>query len=208
MKGLKASPFFAGRAGPGSGSRPWLAGVDEAGRGPWAGPVIAAAVILTQPVEAYGSLADSKTLSAKARAESARRIWANALAGIGAAEPAEIDGRNILQASLLAMARAVAALPAAPACALIDGDHAPRLACENRTVIGGDGLEPAIAAASILAKTWRDRLMARACIRFPGYGFSSHKGYGTKAHRAALAAQGPCPIHRRSFAPVRAAIRP
>ncbi len=178
-----------------------VAGVDEAGRGPLAGPVVAAAVIL-DPARAPEGLADSKLLSAAARRRLALEIRAVGHVGVGVGEPEEIDRLNILWASMAAMARAVSALPHAPAAALIDGDRIPTLACPARAVIKGDRLCASIAAASIIAKTVRDALMAQACARWPGYDFSRHQGYPTQAHRAALAALGPCPIHRRSFAPV------
>lgn len=182
-----------------------VAGCDEAGRGPLAGPVIAAAVILN-PDRPISGLADSKQLSAKRREILAAEIHAKALAwALGRAEAAEIDELNILQASLLAMQRAVAALPVAPARVLVDGQHCPALSCPVQAIVRGDATEPAISAASILAKVARDREMTELHLRYPDYGFDRHKGYPTAAHRAALQAHGPCPAHRRSFAPVRAA---
>lgn len=183
------------------------AGVDEAGRGPLAGPVVAAAVIL-DPSRRIEGLRDSKRLSPARRAELAREIRARALsAALGAATEAEIDTLNILQASLLAMERAVGRLAVAPRRLLVDGRELPRFAggppgLTIEAVIGGDATEPAISAASILAKHFRDRLMQRAHRRFPSYGFDRHKGYPTAAHLAALGAHGPCAIHRTSFAPV------
>ena len=182
-----------------------IAGVDEAGRGPTAGPVIAAAVIL-DPAHAPEGLNDSKALSPAARERLYAELLDVAQIGVGAAEPEEIDRANILEATMRAMTRAVAALPCAPDVALIDGDRAPRLTCRARTVVKGDTLSLSIAAASIIAKVARDRLMAEAHERWPVYGFAAHAGYPTAAHREALLAHGPCPIHRRSFAPVKAAL--
>lgn len=183
-----------------------VAGVDEAGRGPLAGPVIAAAVILAADDDVTG-LRDSKQLTARRREILAAEIRTRAVAwALGAAEAEEIDRINILQASLRAMSRAVAALPVAPARVLVDGNQTPRVACEVRAVIGGDRSIPAVSAASILAKVARDRLMAELDRIYPNYGFARHKGYPTAAHREALVKFGPCPAHRRSFAPVRAAL--
>ncbi|NCA69507.1 MAG: ribonuclease HII [Sphingobacteriia bacterium] len=181
-----------------------IAGVDEAGRGPLAGPVSAAAVIL-DPRQPIAGLADSKTLSARRRETLAERIRECALSwSVAWASAEEIDRINILQASLLAMQRAVAGLTAAPTLALVDGKHCPALACETRALVGGDRSDPAIGAASILAKVARDQLMCELDRRHPGYGFAMHKGYPTRAHLAALRVLGPCPEHRRSFGPVRA----
>lgn len=183
-----------------------VAGVDEAGRGPLAGPVAAAAVILPKDHGIQG-LADSKTLSAPTRERLAGLIRARALAwAVAWGDPGEIDTINILQATLTAMARAVAALAPVPAVVLVDGNRCPRLAMRARAVIGGDASEPAISAASIVAKVARDAHMLAQEACYPGYGFAAHKGYGTRAHLAALARLGACPIHRRSFAPVRAAL--
>jgi len=179
------------------------AGVDEAGRGPLAGPVFAAAVIL-DPGRRISGLADSKILEPERREELAVVIKSRALAwGIGRAEVEEIDTINILQASLLAMQRAVAALTLAPDVVLVDGDRAPAVNCRVRTVIGGDATVRAISAASILAKVARDAEMCLLDERYPGYGFAKHKGYSTEQHFEALDRLGVCPIHRRSFAPVR-----
>ncbi len=179
------------------------AGVDEAGRGPLAGPVIAAAVIL-DPARRIEGLADSKTLSAARRERLAVEIESRALAfALGRAEAGEIDHLNILQATLLAMQRAVAALEPAPERAWIDGCHCPRLACPAVAVVQGDRKLAAIAAASILAKVARDREMCALDAEYPGYGFARHKGYPTRDHVAALAALGVTPVHRRSFGPVR-----
>lgn len=185
------------------------AGVDEAGRGPLAGPVVAAAVILPEGFAQDPDLAmldDSKKLTAKRREALAAVIRARCLVGVGVAEPAEIDRLNILHATMAAMGRALAALPARPGLALIDGNRVPpRLFCEARAIVGGDASEAAIAAASIIAKTVRDALMIDADARFPGYGFAGHKGYPAPIHKAALKQLGPCPIHRLSYAPVQAA---
>jgi len=183
-----------------------IAGIDEAGRGPLAGPVIAAAVIL-DPARPIIGLADSKILSAARREQLAVEIRAKALAwALGRAEAAEIDQINILQATLLAMQRAVAHLPIAPDHALVDGNRCPVLACPCQAIIKGDATEPAISAASILAKTARDAELGQLHERYPHYGFARHKGYPTAAHREALRRYGPCPEHRRSFAPVAAAL--
>lgn len=180
-----------------------ICGVDEAGRGPLAGPVVAAAVILPRTKIPKG-LNDSKTLSAAAREAMAGEIFARCEVGIGMAEPEEIDRVNILAASLIAMARAVQALPRAPQHALVDGNKSAPLSCSQTALVKGDARCLSIAAASIIAKVTRDRLMVRASERFSGYGFASHKGYPTQAHRDAVARLGPCSIHRRSFAPVKA----
>lgn len=183
-----------------------ICGVDEAGRGPLAGPVIAAAVILQHPsCGGYipSGLNDSKALSQSAREHLLNEINTHCHVGIGIAEPEEIDRLNILQASLTAMARAVAALPCAPDHALIDGNKAAPVSCEQSMIIKGDARSLSIAAASIVAKVTRDRIMTEAEARFPGYGLAGHKGYPTKAHRAAVSQLGPCPLHRRSFKPIR-----
>ena len=182
---------------------PLLAGVDEVGRGPLAGDVVAAAVIL-DPARPIAGLADSKRLSPRRRELLCEQIRSRAVAmAVGRATVAEIDRLGILRAALLAMERAVAALAVPPAEVLVDGPHLPSgLPCPGRALVGGDATEPAIAAASIVAKVTRDAEMAALDERFPGYGFAAHKGYGTRAHLAALEALGPCPIHRRSFAPV------
>ncbi|CAK0748046.1 RNase HII [Gammaproteobacteria bacterium] len=182
----------------------WVAGVDEAGRGPLAGPVYAAAVIL-DPTRPIIGLADSKKLSPLRREVLAVTIHDCALAyAVAHAEVAEIDRLNILQASLLAMVRAVAGLSIAPQLVLVDGNHCPSgLTCPSRAIIKGDVIEPAISAASILAKVARDAAMLELDAAWPGYGFARHKGYPTADHRLALTRLGPCPEHRRSFAPVR-----
>ena len=180
-----------------------VAGVDEAGRGCLAGPVVAAAVILNQPDRVAG-LADSKTLSAPRRERLATLIRERALAcAIGRADHEEIDRLNILQASLLAMQRALQGLDIRPAQALVDGNHCPAMPCPARAVVKGDQTEACISAASILAKVSRDREMLELDRKYPGYGFARHKGYPTREHILALAEIGVCPIHRRSFAPVR-----
>lgn len=183
-----------------------IAGVDEAGRGPLAGPVFAAAVIL-DPAHPITGLADSKQLSSVRREQLATDIRAKALAwAVGRAEAAEIDRINILQASLLAMRRAVTALSVAPDKVLVDGKHCPAgLACPCQAIVKGDATVAAISAASILAKVARDAELRQLHEIYPHYGFARHKGYPTAAHRAALLRYGPCPEHRRSFAPVAAA---
>jgi len=180
-----------------------IAGVDEAGRGPLAGPVVAAAVIFPAGF-ADPRINDSKRLDARRREELVPVITAAAISWAVAASPeVEIDAINILQATLRAMERAVEALQAAPDYVLVDGSTMPGLPVPGEALIGGDGRVACIAAASILAKVHRDRLMQAHHERWPVYGFDRHKGYGTAAHLAALAEHGPCPIHRRSFRPVR-----
>jgi ribonuclease HII len=184
-----------------------IAGVDEAGRGPLAGPVLAAAVIL-DPARPIAGLADSKTLGAARREQLAGEIRVRALAwALGRAEVEEIDAINILQASLLAMQRAVAALPLVPDQALVDGNRCPTLPCPCRAIIRGDATVPAIGAASILAKVARDAELCLLHDRYPAYNFARHKGYPTAAHLDALRRHGPCPAHRRSFAPVAALLK-
>ena len=179
------------------------AGVDEVGRGPLAGPVVAAAVIL-DPARPIQGLADSKVLSEARRNNLAAEIMDRAIAwSIGRAEIEEIDHINILQASLLAMRRAVLDLSPVAEFALIDGNRCPILPCPAQAIIKGDATVPAISAASILAKVTRDREMTAMDELYPGYGFAAHKGYPTRAHLAALAELGITPIHRRSFGPVR-----
>ena len=176
-----------------------ICGVDEAGRGPLAGPVCAAAVILPEHLEIPG-LNDSKKLSDKRRRELFPIIQESALAyGIGFASPEEIDEINILQATFLAMRRAISQLHVTPDLALIDGNRETDFGVPCRTVVKGDSLSANIAAASVLAKVSRDDLMLKAAEAYPGYGFEIHKGYGTKAHYAALEEKGPCAIHRRTF---------
>ena len=178
---------------------PLVAGVDEVGRGPLAGPVVAAAVILRGgPI---AGLADSKLLSAPRREVLARQIAAQALVGVAAASVAEIERLNILGASLLAMRRAVARLPVAPGLVLVDGNRGPALDCPMRCIVGGDRTVAEISAASIVAKVLRDRLMVLLARRHPGYGWERNAGYGTAEHRHALAALGLTRHHRRAFAP-------
>lgn len=184
-----------------------VCGVDEAGRGPLAGPVFAAAVLLEDPPPVQG-LADSKKLSARRRERLAGEIRDCALCwAVASASVEEIDALNILQASLLAMRRAVAALSVRPECILVDGLHVPEVEMPARAVVRGDAQVPAISAASILAKTERDAWMLELHASYPGYGFDRHKGYGTAVHLAALRRLGPTPAHRRSFAPVREFIK-
>ncbi|MDG4595723.1 MAG: ribonuclease HII [Candidatus Contendobacter sp.] len=184
-----------------------VAGVDEAGRGPLAGPVVAAAVIL-DPSRPIVGLADSKKLSATQRERLAEEIRARALAwALGRAEVAEIDRVNILQATLLAMQRAVTALSIAPEQAWVDGNRCPCLPCPCRAIVKGDATVPAISAASILAKVARDAELRQLHARYPGYGFARHKGYPTAVHLDALRRLGPCPEHRRSYAPVVAVLQ-
>ncbi len=187
-----------------------VCGVDEAGRGPLAGPVVAAAVVLDRrrlPKALRYGLDDSKKLTPEAREEFAALLEkCGAEIGIGAASVIEIDRRNILRATLAAMGRAVAALPRPPAIALVDGNVPPPLPCPVRTVIGGDGLSLSIAAASVIAKVTRDRLMRRLARRYAGYGWDTNVGYGTPEHRAALDALGTTPHHRRSFSPIQLAL--
>lgn len=181
-----------------------ICGVDEAGRGPWAGPVTAAAVILN-PNQPISGLTDSKKISEKKRFALEPEIKSKvAFWCVAHAEPDEIDRINIREATFLAMQRAIAGLGIVPARILIDGNALPAdLPAPAEAIIKGDLKEPAISAASILAKTERDRLMDAYCKTHPGYGFSQHKGYGTAAHSEALRSLGACPIHRTSFAPVR-----
>jgi ribonuclease HII len=184
-----------------------IAGVDEAGRGPLAGPVVVAAVILdaARPID---GLDDSKRLTANKREALFGEIRERACAwAIVEVQVAEIDRLNILQASLAGMRRAVRALSPQPALALVDGNRDPGLPCATRTIVQGDKLEPAISAASILAKVHRDRLMLALHTRHPQYGFERHKGYPTAEHLQRLEEIGPCPAHRRSFAPVRNALQ-
>ena len=184
-----------------------IAGVDEAGRGPLAGPVTAAAVIL-DPARPIAGLADSKKLSPARRERLAEEIRAKSLAwALGRADIAEIDRLNILQAALLAMQRAVAALSVAPDKVLVDGNRCPKLVCPCAAIVKGDASVPAISAASILAKVARDAELRELHDRYPRYDFARHKGYPTAAHLAALRRHGPCPEHRRSFAPVAALLQ-
>jgi ribonuclease HII len=185
-----------------------IAGIDEAGRGPLAGPVVAAAVILRRGQDLTG-VADSKVLDPEVRTRLAQVLRSESLGyGLGWADPCEIDAINILQATFLAMRRAVLALSISPDLLLVDGDRLPQLSglgvgLSARAIIRGDATMPAISAASILAKTARDSYMNQMDALYPEYGFADHKGYGTAVHRRALERHGPCPLHRRSYAPVR-----
>lgn len=192
-----------------SGSSGIAIGVDEAGRGPLAGPVVAAACVLGDQIPA--GLDDSKKLSAKRRAVLDETIRAHSFWTVAVVEPEEIDRVNIFQATMLAMTRCVRDLAAQlgnpPEVVLIDGNQTPQGRCDEwrwpaRAIIGGDGIEPAISAASIIAKEWRDRLMVEAAMAHPHYGWERNKGYGTKEHLDALREHGPCALHRQSFAPV------
>lgn len=180
-----------------------VAGVDEAGRGPLAGPVVVAAVVL-HPARPIVGLDDSKKLSEKKREALFPLIQSQSAAwSVVEVSPEEIDQVNILQATMLGMKRAVEQLSLSPTLALIDGNRAPELSCQVKTIIQGDRLEPAISAASILAKVTRDRLMREMHVQYPEYRFDQHKGYPTALHLSLLALHGACPAHRRSFAPVR-----
>ena len=191
-----------GDGGPGS----LVAGVDEAGRGPLAGPVVAAAVIL-DPAAPIAGLDDSKRLSPRRRADLAREIRERAASwAVARVDVDVIDAINILQATMQAMREAVGRLDPAPRQVLVDGNRCPDLPCPVRAVVGGDATVAAIGAASILAKVARDREMIEMDRRYPEYGFARHKGYGTQAHRDALLRLGPSPIHRLSFAPVKSAL--
>ena len=193
---MTAADLFEGTAGH------VVAGVDEVGRGPLAGDVVAAAVILTDsPPE---GVTDSKMLTPERREALAKRIRDEAVSwALGRATVAEIDEQNILQASLLAMRRAVEALPIQPSLVLVDGNRLPKWPYEARAIVKGDLTEPSIGAASILAKVQRDAEMLALHEHYPAYGFDQHKGYPTKAHLAALESSGVSPVHRRSFGPVR-----
>jgi ribonuclease HII len=197
--------------GPQSQTHGPVAGVGEAGRGPLAGPVVAAAVILN-PARPIIGLADSKKLSAARREELASAIGRHASAwSVAWADPAEIDALNILQATLLAMRRAILGLTVLPGTVLVDGNRLPNLCfggliLQGRAIVGGDDKVAEISAASIIAKTTRDRIMREIDQLYPGYEFARHKGYGTAAHQLHLRRLGPCEHHRRSFAPVRMAL--
>ncbi len=207
-------PDFALETELGAAQGKIVIGLDEAGRGPWAGPVVAAAVWLAPerlPAALLDRLDDSKALAPAAREELHAELARHAESGpggglrlaLGSASVAEIDRLNILQASLLAMRRAAAGLAVAADAALVDGNRSPELACTVRTVVKGDRKCLTIAAASIAAKVTRDRMMDELARRHPGYGWESNRGYGTAAHRAALEKLGVTPEHRRSFRPVR-----
>jgi ribonuclease HII len=182
-----------------------IAGVDEAGRGPLAGPVVAAAVVL-DPRRIPNGLAEAKALGSEQRHGLYRAILANADVGIGIAEVERIDTDNLTNATLWAMARAVALLPHPPRLALIDGNKAPRLDCRARTIVHGDARCLSIAAASIIARLTREGIMHGLARQYPEYGFERHKGYGTREHRAAIAMHGVTPQHRRSFRPIQLAL--
>ena len=186
------------------GSGP-VAGVDEAGRGPWAGPVVAAAVIL-DPLRIPANIDDSKALDEDARVFLFNRIMKTAIVGVGIADVERIDRDNILAATLCAMTQDVAALSTSPRLVLIDGNRAPRMTFETRTIIKGDAKCLSIAAASIIAKVTRDRMMVTLAREYPIYGFDRHKGYGTPEHQAAITRHGVSPLHRRSFKPVQLAL--
>lgn len=189
-----------------------VAGVDEAGRGPLAGPVVAAAVILA-PGQATSGIKDSKKLNAASRDRLARKIRSESLAwSVAWADRAEIDALNILHATMLAMRRAIMGLAVLPQAVQIDGNRLPdlrfnQLCIKGDAIVGGDAKIAAISAASILAKTVRDRIMVQMDALYPNYAFAQHKGYGTEMHRERLAEHGPCVLHRRSFAPVSSVIR-
>ena len=192
-----------------SDHRPIIIGVDEAGRGPLAGPVVAAAVVLGEGLPA--GIGDSKKLSAKRRATLDEQLRACCKWSVAVVEPEEIDRINIFQATMQAMSRCVRdlaeTLPREPTEVLIDGNQTPERRCAEwrwpaRAIVGGDGIQPSIGAASIIAKEWRDRLMVKAAEAHPGYGWERNKGYGTAEHMTALRERGPTPLHRRSFAPV------
>ncbi len=202
-KPARSLPDFAREAAAYARGVAPVAGCDEAGRGPWAGPVVAAAVIL-DPARVPPGLDDSKRLSPARREALYEEICATAEVALAMAPPARIDRDNILRASLWALAEAVRALPRRPALVLVDGRDGLAIECENAPVIGGDGIVASIAAASIVAKVVRDRLMQNLCAAYPEYGFGRHKGYGTASHAEALARLGPTPHHRLSFEPVRA----
>jgi len=200
---MRSKPFWRAEQAPLAWDTPGLvAGVDEAGRGPLCGPVVAAAVILNDKMPIVG-LADSKKLTALRRERLYDEILAKALCcSIAQASAAEIDELNILQATMLAMQRAVQGLRLKPNKVLVDGNRLPRLDVLAEAIVGGDAVVPAISAASILAKVTRDRLLMDLHQKHPGYGFDRHKGYGTAEHLAALQSLGPLSEHRRSFAPV------
>ena len=211
VPGIVRSPLRGGRAAPDLSRElaagGLVAGVDEAGRGPWAGPVVAAAVLLDAvrlPPGLAAAIDDSKVLSRARREAVFVALPAFACIAVGQASVAEIDRLNILQAALLAMQRAVAGLAVRPDLVLVDGNKAPALPCPAQPVVDGDALCLSIAAASIVAKVTRDRLMADLAVRYRGYGWERNAGYGTAEHRAVLARLGPTPEHRRSFKPLRA----
>lgn len=183
-----------------------IAGVDEAGRGPWAGPVVAAAVIL-DPARIPANIDDSKVIDEDGRAFIFNRLIKSADVGVGIADVERIDRDNILNATLWAMSEAVAQLKSKPRLVIVDGNKAPRIAIETRTIVKGDAKCLSIAAASIIAKVTRDRMMIALAKEHPGYGFEKHKGYGTPEHQDAITRLGVCLAHRRSFKPVQLALR-
>lgn len=200
-----SGPDFSFEAAALSAGARCVAGVDEAGRGPLAGPVVAAAVVL-DPDNLPAAVRDSKKLSARQRDAAFAQVMACArFVSVATAPPSEIDQHNILRATLRAMRRAVLALPQAADFVLIDGRDVPDIPCSGQAVIGGDDKVLSIAAASIVAKVMRDRMMASLHQHYPHYGFAQHMGYGTAAHRAAIAQHGPCAHHRFSFAPIKTA---
>ena len=199
----KSSPTFDLECAATTNGLSPVAGVDEAGRGPWAGPVVAAAVIL-DPENIPAGLNDSKALSPVRRDELFAQIRSSAIVGIAIGSVERIDRENILSATMWAMATALSNLTTRPALALIDGNREPDTDINCRAVIKGDATCLSIAAASIIAKVTRDRLMCDLDSKYPGYGFAAHKGYGTARHAEALLTLGPCSAHRQSFAPVRA----
>ena len=207
----KPAPTFDFETTAGAAPGRLVVGVDEVGRGPLAGPVVACALALDPervPEALIARLRDSKTLNARARGEIAEGLRAHALHALGRAEVCEIDRLNILQAAMLAMVRAVTSLPEVPAHALIDGNRVPEgLPCPGQAVINGDARALSIAGASILAKVARDREMAKLDARHPGYGWAANAGYGTRQHRDALTALGVSEHHRRSFKPVQEALK-
>ncbi len=206
-KAARPRPSFARERHVIAGGGGPVAGLDEAGRGPWAGPVVAAAVIL-EPDRLPDGLNDSKALSEASRNRLYDAIFASGAAvGLGIADVARVDRMNILAATLWAMREAVAALPVVPQIALVDGNRAPPLTCQVQTIVSGDAVCLSIAAASIVAKVTRDRIMIELGRALPGYGFERNKGYGTREHQAGLARLGVTEHHRRSFGPVQAALR-
>lgn len=186
-----------------------VCGIDEAGRGPWAGPVVAGAVVLMRdkmPAALIDGLDDSKKLSPEMREKLFTQLQGCAHIGVGISEVSEIDEINILQATMKAMARAAESLSVSPKVALVDGNRSPKLSCPTQCVIKGDGISLSIAAASIIAKVTRDRIMGVLADENPGYGWETNQGYGTKAHREGLNKLGITPHHRKSYAPIRAII--
>jgi ribonuclease HII len=205
-RGDSGAPDFSFELAAQRQGHSFICGIDEAGRGPWAGPVVAAAVIL-DPKNTPSGLNDSKKLKEAQREKLFADIMASSTVGVGIGDEARIDRDNILATTLWAMNEAVCSLSTAPHFALVDGNRAPKLSCGVQTIVAGDARSLSVAAASIIAKVTRDRIMMALHDEFPGYGFARHKGYGTAFHHAALNELGPCIHHRRSFAPV-AQLRP